>query len=375
MPKMSKADIHIHTNYSDGLNDPEAVVNYVVTQTDLRVIAITDHNTIAGAEVAYDYWRRHRDDFAHLEVIKGVEVSSATGHILGLFLEEDIPMHMSAADTVQAIHEQGGLAIAAHPFTHLLPFTDFEGIGRQIGTLPLDGVEARSSVPTELYANWLTSAYNRRHLQHAALGSSDAHYLTMIGKTHTLFPGETAADFRRAVTAKQVAPGGRIIGPGPVVDVMAHLIRRRQLPLFLPNDHQFRQVAPELELTISEVRGHPVGILHCSGQLVSANAGLVKREITRLLLGGLPKIIVDMRDVRFIDSAGIGALVAAQKRVHEHDGALVLSTLQKDVALTIRLLRLDKIFPIVETLDEAMTAVTLPPSHKQSPGIRIAGSH
>lgn len=71
MTSYSKADIHIHTTFSDGLNEPEAVVNYVLTQTDLSVIAITDHNTIAGAEVAYDYWYKHRHDFRELEVIKG----------------------------------------------------------------------------------------------------------------------------------------------------------------------------------------------------------------------------------------------------------------------------------------------------------------
>ena len=86
-----KADIHIHTTFSDGLNEPEAVVNYVLTQTDLSVIAITDHNTIDGARVAHAYWRRHRHDFRQLEVIQGVEVSSAHGHILGLFLHEDVP--------------------------------------------------------------------------------------------------------------------------------------------------------------------------------------------------------------------------------------------------------------------------------------------
>jgi len=357
MSTFSKADIHIHTNYSDGLNDPEAVINYVVTQTDLRVIAITDHNTIAGAEAAYRYWQRHRRDFPGLEVIKGVEVSSDSGHILGLFLHEDIPMHMSPADTVAAIHEQGGLAIAAHPFTHLLPWTDFEGIGRQIGTLPLDGVEARSSVPTELYANWMTAVYNRRHAAHAALGSSDAHYLTMIGKTHTLFPGHTALDFRRAVTRRQVRPGGRVIGPGPVLDVMLHLLRRRRLPVLWPNDHQFRQKAPQLEIEVEEIRNKATAVLHASGQLSHTNADLLRREIARLLVSGIRQIILNMQKITFVDSTGMGALIAVQKRLHEQNGQLILCALQKDVLLSVRLLRLDRVFPIVAAKDDARRAI------------------
>jgi len=57
---LNKADIHIHTTFSDGLMTPEAVVEYVATETDLRVIAITDHDTIEGAVAARRYQRRHQ---------------------------------------------------------------------------------------------------------------------------------------------------------------------------------------------------------------------------------------------------------------------------------------------------------------------------
>ncbi|MCB8983659.1 MAG: anti-sigma factor antagonist [Ardenticatenaceae bacterium] len=349
----SKADVHIHTTFSDGLNEPEAVVNYVLTQTDLSVIAITDHNTIDGARVAYDYWRRHRHDFRELDVIMGVEVSSAQGHILGLFLQEDIPMNMSAADTVAAIHAQGGLAVAAHPFTHLLPFTDFHGVGRLIAELPLDGVEARSSVPTELYANWLTAWFNRRHAGHATLGSSDAHYLTMVGKTYTWFEGRTAVDFRRAVEQKQVRDGGRVNGLIAVLQVALHLIRRRQAPIFLPNDQHYRHAAPDLTVDVTEYR--PVAAaLHCQGQLVRANADLLKREGARLLAGGRPYLLVNMTAVSFVDSAGLGAIVALQKRAREIGGSVSLCCAQEAVRRSLQLVRLDKVFSLYDTLEEAV---------------------
>ena len=49
---MNKADIHIHTTYSDGLMTPEEAVEYAATETELCVIAITDHDTIAGGVAA-----------------------------------------------------------------------------------------------------------------------------------------------------------------------------------------------------------------------------------------------------------------------------------------------------------------------------------
>ena len=106
---VNKADIHVHTHFSDGLHEPEAIINHAATKTDLRVIAITDHDTIDGANYAYEYWQKRRAKFGHLEVIKGVELSSTKGHLLGLFLKEDVPSNMSPLDTVKAIHDQGEL--------------------------------------------------------------------------------------------------------------------------------------------------------------------------------------------------------------------------------------------------------------------------
>lgn len=359
MTQYSKADIHIHTTFSDGLNEPEAVVNYVLTQTDLNVIAITDHNTIAGAEAAYDYWRKHQHDFREIEIIKGVEVSSSEGHILGLFLQEDIPMNMSAADTVTAIHEQGGLAIAAHPFTHLLPFTDFHGVGRRIAHLPLDGVEARSSVPTELYANWMTLLYNRWHAQHATLGSSDAHYLTMVGKTFTLFPGKSANDFRQAVLDKKVRDGGRVNGPIAVWEVVLHLLRRRQIPIFLPNDKQFRQATADLTIDVETLVGE-TAVLRLKGLLTRSTADLLKKEGLRLLHGRYNQLLLNFADIDFVDSAGLGALVVLQKRIREHDGQLAVCHLATAVAKTIQLVRLDHVLTIFTTETEALSQFSRP---------------
>jgi anti-anti-sigma factor len=362
MTSYSKADIHIHTTFSDGLNEPEAVVNYVLTQTDLSVIAITDHNTIAGAEVAQAYWYKHRHDFRELEIIKGVEVSSSEGHILGLFLEEDIPMNMSAADTVDAIHAQGGLAIAAHPFTHLLPFTDFHGVGRRIAHLPLDGIEARSSVPTELYANWMTLLYNRRHAQHATLGSSDAHYLTMVGKTYTLFPGKTAQDFRQAVVAKTVRDGGWVNGPIAVWQVVMHLLRQRQLPIFLPNDKQFRHATAELTVDTEILDGH-TAVLKLNGRLTRDTADLLKKEGLRLLRGQYHQLLLNFADTSFVDSAGLGVLVALQKRLNEQEGRLAICHLPTAVAKTIQLVRLDRVLTIFGTQTEALSKLKRQPAN------------
>jgi len=190
MDTYSKADLHIHTIFSDGLMTPEALIEFVGTQTDLQVIAVTDHDTIAGALVARVYAERFPDDFHNLEVIVGAEITSADGDILALFIEADIPPKLSVAETVECIHEQGGIAIAAHSNAHLLHYFGIEGMkgaGKYIKTIPFDGVEVRNATPTEIYANWVTTYSNRTGQKLAETGGSDGHYLPTVGNAYTIF--------------------------------------------------------------------------------------------------------------------------------------------------------------------------------------------
>lgn len=345
---LNRADLHIHTTFSDGLLEPEDAINYAVTRTNLRVIAITDHNTLDGARHAYDYWDAHREAFRQIEVVIGEEISTTDGHMLGLFLRETVPPHMTPAETVHAIHAQGGLAIAAHPFTHLLWFGDLKGIGRQIAELPLDGVEVLNSVPTELYANWITAAYNARTRRHTPVGGSDCHYLPMLGRAYTLFEGHTATDLHTAIREKAARAGGAVNGPFTVARFIRDQFRRHQLSLALSNDRRYRQCAPGLSIEVEERRDAPVAVLHCSGQLTATNAESFKATVTRLLDGQIARLIVDLEQVTFLDSAGIGALVAAMKRTRARGGDIALCALPAPVAMTLRLVHMDKalgIFP------------------------------
>lgn len=230
MNTFSKADLHIHTVFSDGLMTPEALVEFVGTQTDLQVIAVTDHDTMAGALIARAYAERFPEDFHNLEVIVGAEITSADGDILALFIEEDIPPKLSAAETIEKIHAQNGIAIAAHPHAHLLNYFGIDGMkgaGKYIKTLPFDGVEVCNATPTEFYANWLTTYSNRKGQNLAETGGSDGHYLPTVGTAHTIFPGKTAADLRQAIETKKTRAGGRVYSPFLIFNVIHDLLSQK----------------------------------------------------------------------------------------------------------------------------------------------------
>jgi predicted metal-dependent phosphoesterase TrpH len=95
LPGVSKADIHIHTCLSDGKPTVEEVVDWVHRKTDLSVIAIADHDEIAGSYEARKLAKEKGYDF---EVIIAEEVTAAEGHILALFIKDRIPPGLSAKE-------------------------------------------------------------------------------------------------------------------------------------------------------------------------------------------------------------------------------------------------------------------------------------
>ena len=219
----SKADTHLHTTYSDGVSTPAELVDYVVLHTDLRVIAITDHDTTDGAYVARRYARTHGLD---LEVIIGQEVTTDEGDIIGLFLNTTLPQYATAIEAVRAIQAQGGLAIAAHPFSYWATATLMKGVGSQISTLPLDGVEVRNGFPTNFVSNPLTAWMNRRSdAQHSELGGSDSHVPHTVGQAFTWFPGDTAEDLRAAIVEGKTCAGGTLWTPMSLARMVPILLK------------------------------------------------------------------------------------------------------------------------------------------------------
>lgn len=205
----SKADLHIHSNHSDGVARIPEILDYVQHHTDLKVIAITDHNTIEGALFA-----KSLEEMYDIEVIVGEEITTRSGHVIGLFLTEHIPAGMSVVETLSAINEQGGVAIIPHPFSNRGVFGPF---GRNtfldtVSDLAFHALEVYNSVPYLGWANRVAAKMFAGGHGVAATGGSDSHMLHSIGTGYTLFRGTTAEDLRASIdrleTRAEAAPGG-----------------------------------------------------------------------------------------------------------------------------------------------------------------------
>ena len=195
---MGKADLHVHTTYSyDGTATVAATLEYAKRHTDLTTIAITDHDTIDGALEAVALAPRYG-----IEVIPGIEVTTAEGHLLALFVQAPIPAGRSLIETVHLVAEQGGIAIAAHPGGPWRWCLREANIAAALADAQiaqtLIGLEAYNASLPNLALNQHACAMGQR-LPLAMVGASDAHMLWMIGMAATWFPGEGSRDLRTAL--------------------------------------------------------------------------------------------------------------------------------------------------------------------------------
>jgi predicted metal-dependent phosphoesterase TrpH len=194
----------MHTTASDGWPQPHQLVDHAAA-TGLHVIALTDHDTIEGALRAAD----HAASRKGVEVVIGEEVSSRDGHIVGLFLERRVRPGMSAAATVHAIHDQGGLAVAVHPFWRTQRRARggaVHGVGWLAAELDFDAIEVENATPGFYVFNQLARRMNMG-VGAAELGGSDAHILDAVGRAYTEFPGKTAKALRTAILNAKTAAG------------------------------------------------------------------------------------------------------------------------------------------------------------------------
>jgi len=196
---MGKADLHIHTVYSDGSSTVEEVLRKAVL-LGLDTIAITDHNEIEGALKARETAERWG---LAVDVIVGEEITTSDGHVVGLFLKDRVRPLLTAEATVDEIHRQGGLAVAVHPFSVWLKIFKCGGGGLLAERLQFDAIETVNGSPTEGFSNAYTQKRNAK-LKLAEVGGSDAHTPEAIGQGYTVFPGRGASMLYSAIKNKAV---------------------------------------------------------------------------------------------------------------------------------------------------------------------------
>ena len=110
-----------------------------------------------------------------------------------------------------------------------------------------------------------------------------------------------------------------------------------------------------MSMKISTRNVDGVSILDCSGRITLGEGSITLRDTVRELLGkGQKKILLNLGDVTYIDSSGIGELVSAFTTVRNQGGELKLLNLTKKVH---DLLQITKLYTVFDVKDDEATAV------------------
>ena len=97
-----------------------------------------------------------------------------------------------------------------------------------------------------------------------------------------------------------------------------------------------------------------VTIIDVEGQLIVGNRQELKQKVLERLEGGERKFLIDFSNTGYIDSSGLGVLVSLSKKIREQGGELRLANLNEDLKTLFELTKLDTLFHISNSRDEAL---------------------
>ena len=99
-----------------------------------------------------------------------------------------------------------------------------------------------------------------------------------------------------------------------------------------------------------------VAVVDVDGQLIVGNRQELKQKVLDELENGERKFLIDFANTGYIDSSGLGVLVSLSKKIREQGGELRLSNLNEDLRTLFELTKLDTLFSIADTREEALSS-------------------
>ena len=194
-----KCDLHVHSYASyDSISSPKNIIKEALKK-GLDCIAITDH----GEVKAFDEIKKYASSKGIL-VIKGIELKSDKGDIIGLNIKDKISEGLSAQETIKRIKYQGGFVVIPHPFFKYYQFKeDLHHF--------LDDIDAIEILNASISKSANQKAFHfvvKNNLPFTA--GSDAHSPSFIGEAYLEIPGDILSIEEVLVAIKNKK--GKVVG-------------------------------------------------------------------------------------------------------------------------------------------------------------------
>jgi anti-sigma B factor antagonist len=98
-----------------------------------------------------------------------------------------------------------------------------------------------------------------------------------------------------------------------------------------------------------------VTVLAPMGRLDVAGAPAFREAAAEAVKNGQPRVVIDMEGVSFVDSTGLGSVIAVLKQLRNQQGELRLAAPNQQVRVALELTTLDRIFPYYASVEEALS--------------------
>ncbi|MDD5502594.1 MAG: PHP domain-containing protein [Candidatus Thermoplasmatota archaeon] len=207
-----KLDMHVHSNYSVDGETPVAEAIKAAQKAGLSGLCLADHNNPKGNIEARKVAPKN------FIVVSGCEVSAIEGHILCYGTDAQIPKSLPIAETIENIHDAGGIAVAPHPFRMRYAIG-----GEAVRRNKFDGVEAFNGRNLKPGSNEKAAAI-ARECKIGMTGGSDAHIAKHIGLGYLITDGaKNEDDIIEAIRRRRTNAGGERLKFGDAAANMAHM--------------------------------------------------------------------------------------------------------------------------------------------------------
>ena len=177
--RVLEADFHTHTSWSDGSLSPLGIVRQA-DRRGLDVVSVTEHNTVLPSYAA----RAYSNAVGGPLVVTGEEITTARFHVIAIGIDTTISPNQPLDAVIKDVHAHHGIAIAAHPVRHFWP-----------ALIPMrerfDAAEVMHPIAYSARGeDWrwddMVTFYENAHVPLAAIGSSDYHWMSVLGLCRTL---------------------------------------------------------------------------------------------------------------------------------------------------------------------------------------------
>jgi predicted metal-dependent phosphoesterase TrpH len=177
-------DMHVHTVASgDSLIAAEDLIEQAL-EAGLDAICVTEHDSYAASAVVAEF-----AEGTPLKVFRGVEVTTAGGHVLVYGVTDDrwkdylLEHNRNAQRLIDYVRALGGVAVPAHPLDPVRPSLG-DAVTTLAGVFAIEGFNGRAEARDNLRAQDMAARLNL-----GLLGGSDAHSLLEVGRCVTEFAG------------------------------------------------------------------------------------------------------------------------------------------------------------------------------------------